>query len=128
MVSQENYIKWCGPIAEYRWQTIRAEEKEIKMSFDLYTSKEGYLGWSSKGKSDINPLLDIKTDSATQVDIGCLLSTMVQTKLKTARVPDSLKMSLDNKDLVDMILKGIGNGDNTCPTFYGNFTLLLFPT
>ena len=111
MVNQENYGKGYNLITEYRGQPINVRGKEIEMSFDLYKSQDGYLGWSKHQNNDkpcIHPLL-IKASSATHLDIGQLLSEMVRAESKKSLVTEPLEALLANEYLVAMILSEIGS-------------------
>lgn len=110
MANQENYDPWYDPITEYRGQPINVRGKEIIVSFDLYTSQDGQLGWSKfkDGEPSIHPQEDINTRSVSRVDISDILSQIVKNELKMSKAPDALSMLLDNEDLVAAISFEIG--------------------
>ena len=108
-MNQENYGEWYGPITEYRGQPVKVGEKEIEISFKLYESREKDLGFSVGGNSDINSLVGVKTYSASHLDMGNLLSRMVEIESKKSPVPNDLTVLLGNEYLVAMMLSEIGS-------------------
>ena len=103
-----SYLPWTK-IAEYDEVSINVKGNYITDSFELYKSMARQLAWSPyKDHPHINPQKGVKTNSATELDVGKMLAEIVHFDLKLPQIPAFL-MVKDNRDLVTRILNDIKN-------------------
>mgnify|MGYP001576315363 CR=1 FL=1 len=101
-----DYLPW-KLIADYDEVGINARGTYFTSSFEIYKSPEGILAWSPyKDQPHMNPQKGVRVSSATDYDIGKMLSEMSSFELKISGVPAFLRVR-DNKDLVTRILTDI---------------------